>query len=80
VGVQSPIVKSVLGGDIQAYAEMITVVFAAGTSGLIFLEKLLKLARDTKSRFRITDAKTNKSAEIDERIKEEDIQKNDFWK
>lgn len=76
----NPLNAPVSGGDIQAYAEMITAVFAAGSAGLIFLEKLLKLARDTKSRIRITDAKTNKSAEIDERTKEEDIRKNNIWK
>lgn len=70
----------VSGGDIQAYAEMITAVFAAGSGGLVFLEKLLKLAKDTKSRIRVTDAKTNKTTEIDENTQEDDLQKSDIWK
>jgi hypothetical protein len=61
----NPLNAPVSGGDIQAYAEVVTAVFVAGSASIHFLRELKKLAREKKTRFEVTDTKTNKTTDVD---------------
>ena len=71
----NPLNAPVSGGDIQAFAEVVTAVFGAGTAGASFVRALIKLAREKKTRIEITNVKTNKTTQIDDTTDPDDVMK-----
>lgn len=69
----NPLNAPVSGGDIQAYAEVVTAVFTAGSASVSFVRQLITLAKENKSRILITDVKTNKTTEINEHTDADDL-------
>jgi 3-hydroxyisobutyrate dehydrogenase-like beta-hydroxyacid dehydrogenase len=53
-----PLNAPISGGDIQATAQVLTVVFTAGAACVKFVEGLLKLAESRKARIKVRNVET----------------------
>jgi hypothetical protein len=53
-----PLNAPISGGDIQAAAQVLTVVFTAGITGVKFVRSLLDLVKSQKARIKISNVKS----------------------
>jgi hypothetical protein len=59
-----PLNAPITGGDIQAAAEVVTVVFAAGSAAVKFLGSVLDLAKKHKARIKVASHRKKKGVTL----------------
>jgi len=68
----NPLNAPISGGDIQAAAQVLTVVFTAGITGIKFIESLLNLVKSRGTRVKVGNVKSKITRIL---ITEDDVKK-----